>query len=276
MHDFTTAITERLLPSIKDIFRRFVATSVFFPTEHLYVELQRNPRQLELLENGFNTTYRIAHLNSDYHLLFIVNRNSFSVIVAPSDSIDNTPTTTNLSVSPNRQLNMYMYGVKANGHGPKISGNALNSAAMMICHEMRIPELYISDAAGVACYWNEQIELHHFSILRVIAGKPTFYESMPGHFLDADKAREEKQRLSNSISSEDKAFVNRYLESLAKKHLPLLGDSCGAINTIIQKGLSLLGSHPAIFKYVATPYKSRMKKTKKNKGKSPIKSRRRR
>jgi len=69
---------------------------------------------------------------------------------------------------------MYIYGVKANGEGPKISGNVFNKAALDICREMHIPQLFISDSAGIPCYWNENIELKHFSVLRVMVGKPTF------------------------------------------------------------------------------------------------------
>ena len=151
---------------------------------------------------------------------------------------------------------MYVYGVKANGEGPPVSGTNLNKIMMLVCEAMHIPQVYISDSAGIRCHWNKDIELEHFSILRVIAGKPTFYESLKGDFFDVAKAQEEKTRIQSLVTPAEKALVEHYMNSLTNSSKEP-GD-CEALNTIIHRVYTDLktfrGGKPELFRYVATPY----------------------
>lgn len=151
-------------------------------------------------------------------------------------------------------------GVKANGKGPKISGNVFNKAALDICREMHIPQLFISDSAGIPCYWNENIELKHFSVLRVMVGKPTFYESMAGHFLNPEAAAKEKEAIHAAVSEEERTIIKDYLNSLKNPKDPSKSGICDQINEIINKvAKDESGNNKklAIYDYVATPYRAK-------------------
>jgi len=272
--EFMYIIQNKLLPIIDIIFSSYVYDPANFikPTEYLNTKLKEN-NGLTILESGFNSIYEIGEItDSDYRIIIKLNKTSFSLLIVPLDNFENTVNTNNIAFSPDRTLKMYVYGVKANGIGPQISGNVLNSAAFLICKAMHIPQLYISDSAGVKCYWDESIELQHFSILRVMAGKPTFYASLPGHFFDEAKAMAEIQKIQESITQEEKGYILHYLYSLKNKQEPSKGDDCNKINNIIENGIKILGAKPEIFRYIAMPYtessgKINTRKSKKRKSK---------
>lgn len=253
---FIQIISQKLLPLINELFQDYIDEPDNFlkPTNHLCTKLLNT--NLEKLEEGYNTVYRIDIIpDTNYQIILTINKNSFSLLIVSIDNFENTPEINNISVSPQRDIKMYIYGVKANGIGPKIKGNVLNSTAFEICKAMHIPELYISDSAGVKCYWDERIELEHFSILRVMVGKPTFYESLNGHFFNVEKAMEEKERIQTSITEEEKQYILYYLSCLQNnKKIDSEKDNCNKINEIIKRGLLLLPEKPEIFRYVATPY----------------------
>lgn len=258
-----TEIIQRFLPIIGELFRDFVPGSFTHPTEHLDKKL-RESNQLIALEQGFNSFYRIDVFDPGYQVVLQVNKNSFAILIVPLDNFENTNTTTNISFSPDRSKQMYIYGIKANGEGPKISGNTLNLSSIAICNAMHIPELYISDSAGIRCHWNPSMEVQHFSLLRVMIGKPTFYSSLPGHFFNVDAAMSEIAMLQREISEDDKAYIRYYLD------LSRTSGDCNRINDIIAKGMSLLKNPIEIFRFVATPYiptGGRRKKTRRSRRK---------
>ena len=119
---------------------------------------------------------------------------------------------------------------------------------------MHITQLYISDNASIKCYWDETIELQHFSILRVMVGKPIFYASLPGHFYEEEKVKEEIKKIQESINTEEREYILHYLTSLTNKFKISEGDDCKKIKKIIEKGKLVLGAKPEIFRYIATPY----------------------
>jgi hypothetical protein len=248
--EFNAIIRTSLLPVLHDLFHGYKKTDDFLqPTSHLYSELNQSP--FELLEDGFTRIYRIGVFDdNEYQVVLQINKNSFALLIVPLSNFENTSRTTNISCSPDRKNKMYIYGIKANGDGPKVSGNVLNQTIMLICKEMCIPQLYISDSAGVKCFWDDRIEIQHFSLLRVMIGKPTFYSSLPGHFFDPEEATKEITMLQKSTDEEDKAYIRHYLTFQPPKGQ----DDCNRLNHIISKGMDLLGPNPAIFKFVATPY----------------------
>jgi len=247
-------ITTHYIPVVANVFREYKESSnPFLPTTFLNSELQKNPRGLERLCAGFNSTYRIYRAGGA-QVILVINNSAFSMLIVPANSIDPTVRTTNFSVSANRQLNMYMYGLKANGLGPKVSGNELNATAVIVCRAMHIKKVYIYDAAGISCFWNPAIEIDHFSILRVLVGRPAFYESMPGEFFNAAAAAAEKQLLQRAISPEEKEYIIHYLDAVETNRPPSPLDRCERVRHIVHKALALLGPSPAIFSYVATPY----------------------
>jgi hypothetical protein len=102
-----------------------------------------------------------------------------------------------------------------------------------------------------------------------MVGKPTFYESMPGHFLNP--VSEEKQFIYNAITEEERTFIKEYLNSLKNDKDPSKSDVCNQINAIINKvskDTSGNDKNLEIYKYVATPYQAKeggKRKTKRGK-----------
>jgi hypothetical protein len=284
--EFIQIVNNKLLPIITKLFEQFVPKDFIEPTRYLdnkfkeeFGEESEKKHDIEVLEIGFNSYYKIGKIGEedDYMIVIKLNQSCFTLSIVPNDQYDyNSQETNYIAFSPERKYNMYIYGVKANGDGPKISGNVFNKAAFDICKAMRIPELFISDSAGIPCYWNENIELKHFSILRVMVGKPTFYESMPGHFLNP--VSEEKQFIYNAITEEERTIIKEYLNSLKEPKDPSKTDVCNQINAIIHKvskDSSGNDKNLEIYKYVATPYvaakeggKRKTKRGKTRKGKT--------
>jgi hypothetical protein len=190
-----------------------------------------------------------------------MNDKTFELRIATSSDIEN-PKSNYISFSRNDRLKMYVYGIKANGEGPPVSGTNLNKIMMLVCEAMRISSIYISDSAGIQCHWNKDVELEHFSILRVLGRKPTFYESLKGHFWNVEKANEEKDLLQRLVTPKEKELLNLYFASLTNPSVKR-GD-CKALQEIIHRAYEALkassGDIPELFRYVATPYIADRKK----------------
>jgi hypothetical protein len=263
---FIMILRNKLLPVIDTVFKKYNddddPNNFLKPTNHLDTVLKNFKHGLSVLQYGFNTIYKISDfVDSGYQIIMQINATTFTISIVPFDNIQNNVTNNYFGFSPERSKKMYIYSVKANGKGPKIKGNVLNQAVFFICKSMHIPQLYISDSASVQCYWNTYISLPHFSILRVMVGKPMFYEALTGHFYNQCRALKEKQLIQESITSEEREYISRYLEDLKEKkreHTISSNDyncSCDVLNRIIHKGLSVIDIHTAeLFKYVATPY----------------------
>ena len=171
------------MPLINELFTEYVDDltnkDYLKPTTHFYntinAKLKRKNSELEI---QYNMYYELGEFPcGEYKIIIIYNKTNFQLYIIGSivnfgkeSGINNT----NISFSDARTHKMYIYGIKTNGIGAKISGNILNKYAFEICKSMYIPKLYISDSAGIKCHWDEKIELNHFSILRVIVGNPTF------------------------------------------------------------------------------------------------------
>ena len=231
----------------------------FAPTEYLY----KNVAKLGLTEfkkGPMETTYDIGQIEGDFHIYVTLSNTAFQVQII-NNKVETQDSISNFGFSADRQRNMYIYGVKANGEGPKFPGKELNNLAFDICQLMHIPELFISDSAGVPCHYDKRIELDHFSILRVMAGKKsgekgyvegpgdTFYESLRGHFLNPEAAEKEKQTIYDGISAEERKLIREYLDSLDKPEDSSKSDICNQFNDIIKKV-----NAQEIFSYIAIPY----------------------
>ena len=192
---------------------------------------------------GFRHEYT-WNLPQNNKMVLLVGPRTFEIQIAQHDSTG----ANNVSVSFDRSHKMYMYGIKTND-APRLSGNSLNNIMFALCRAMHIKEVYISDQAGVSCFWDKDIQLNHFSILRVIAGKNTFYESLDGRFKDPIAAQHEKELIRKSISPTEKAEVMRYLKFTGS-------GNCHGINDIIEKAFSAIGhnANAAMFKYIMTPF----------------------
>ena len=148
--EFMKIITNKLLPIITTIFSSYVKTesdSFTKPTSYLNTQLKVEPKShdLQILQNEFNTIYEIDIIQgSDNKIIITLNDKCFTLSIVPLNNVENTIENNNFAISPYNKLNMYIYGVKANGSsGPKISGNALNNAALRIFNAMHIPQIYI-------------------------------------------------------------------------------------------------------------------------------------
>jgi hypothetical protein len=212
---------------------------------------------------GHKKEYNVQ-LTDKYQALISLFNKSFSITILPLIDGDiihgykEQGNTNNTSISYQDRRKMYIYGVKASSPlTPRISGTVLNRSMFDICKAMKIGQVFIADSAGVNCAWDESISVDHFSILRVIGGKATFYESLPGHFLNPEKAQEEKDILERETPFEEKVFIKKYLQLKKEKNT----EGCHRINAIIDSAIEKLNNHagnpkdfvPHLFEYVMTP-----------------------
>jgi hypothetical protein len=217
----------------------------------------------KVVELGHKKEYNVQ-LTDKYQALISLFNKSFSITILPLINGDITQgyeehgNTNNTSISYQDRRKMYIYGVKASSYlTPHISGTVLNRSMFDICRAMKISQVFIADSAGVNCPWDESISIGHFSILRVIGGKPTFYESLSGHFLNPEKAQEEKDILERETPLEEKDFIKKYLQLKKEKNT----EGCHRINAIIDSAIEKLNNHagkskdfvPHLFEYVMTP-----------------------
>lgn len=255
--EFMDLIYNILIPYNKGIFKDIVDLTTNGHTNHLFkVGLPKPFLLQEYAYNGtvFKKEYRYVIERSKCKIIIVLVPKNFTIFMNTyEDDNKNTPsfdesTSNNISISyqPNRK--MYIYGIKSLNE-PRIRGNTLNKCMFDICNSMKIPNVFISDAAGVPCAWDDKITLQNFSIIRAIVGKSTFYESLTGHFVDPEKAKLEKIILEQT-NDDDKAFINEYLKFNPIKN----SKGCDRINEITKSALNKLDKHPEITQYVMTPY----------------------
>ena len=252
-----------LIPVIEAIFKSYEdePTNITKPTSHFSQKMYEKDSEtdrfkfhdFELVQDSYNKQYKLADIEDvDFSVILTINSKCLTLSISPNDNFENNQNQSYFAFSPTQT--MYSYGVKANGNGPRMSGNVLNNLMFLVCQAMHIPQIYISDSAGVSCYYDSDVEIKHFSILRVIAGKPTFYSSLRGHFLSPTAAQDNINLLRSNLSEVKKEKVRKYLASVAQNDTNGITAMCDELNEIIDDSLSLLPLEPAMFKYVATPY----------------------
>jgi hypothetical protein len=251
------------------------------PMRHLNNKLIENclPFERKSEMGSYKNLYKIKNIDENYGLYLEINPFGLSISILDLKTNDNNENTNYISMYRETKKRMYMYSIKTNGKGPTVSGNTFNQIMFNVCKEMYITQVFISDSASVKCYWDNSIDINHFSLMRVIIGKPTFYSSIPGNFANPEAALNEIKILQEGITNEEKQFILDYLE----KKPQINNSSCNDLNKIIQKASNLLSSYPEIYKYIATPYvpniggrkkikKYKSKKNKKYKKRKSIKN----
>jgi len=247
-------ISEVLFPLLDRIFTNYVvpAANPFDPTNVLLQYLLRTSTSgLECIEHGFNSVFLVATIMDNFFVLLKLNTTCLTLFIS-DETMDSSENSTYIGLSPDRKRQMYVYGVKSGSIGPRISGNILNRLMIEICKRMHIESVFISDGAGVGCYCDSNTEIQHFSVLRVLLGKPTFYSSLPGNFEDPIKAHYEIKLLQNSISKHEKMILVEYMSKMTSQ-LTCTLDLCAQVNGIISRLLLLLSPHPAFFNYIVKP-----------------------
>jgi hypothetical protein len=273
-----TVIDDTFLPVLYDIFSRFEdgdfselpdrdanSKQLFFLDQQLKDPANRaryNRQIIPLSPKGDRN--QIYQLRVEPRLAFNIylDINSVGMQIRFSKTEENDENVTQISFGLDRVLNMYKYGVK-NGD-IKISGNSLNTFTFNICRAMKISQLYIGDNARIPCNYDATETIEHFSILRVICGKNTFYQTFPGHFLDTDAAAAEITMLrlpeaeGGLITDSERALMMQYMDSLKTVNTLSKSESnlkCREINDIIERIYRMFGNgKPAILQYIATPY----------------------
>uniref|UniRef100_A0A6C0ET67 Uncharacterized protein n=1 Tax=viral metagenome TaxID=1070528 RepID=A0A6C0ET67_9ZZZZ len=254
--EFIKLIYKILIPCIEHAFRGADINPISNGhTNHLFqVGL---PEPFVLNNRGFKKEYSYVIEMYKCKIIIVLGPRNFTIFIVPYIQEHNKNThnydegsSNTISITYQATRGMYIYGVKSLNE-PRISGSILNSCMFDICKSMKIPNVFIADEAGPNCMWSDRIKINNFSILRVIVGKPTFYEGLPGHFFDPKKAEAEKKILEQT-NEEDKAFIKEYLK-LEKIDNP---EGCDRINHITEQAIALLPDpkYPELTKYVMTPY----------------------
>jgi hypothetical protein len=266
-----------LIPKIHEAFSSFTFDPNDFekPTKHLNAKLKENcePFLRYSLPGAYKNLYKVDDIDEDYGVFLELTDFGMSICILDLDMFQNTPETNYISISRDTGKKLYIYGIKTNGVGPTVSGNVFNQVMYNICKEMFITQVFISDSASVQCYLDSNYGINHFSLMRTIIGKPTFYSSLPGHFFNQEAAQEEIEIVQSGTSAEDKQNIRDYLDKKNFRDTP--HESCDEINNIIQKASELLPAYPELYKYVVTPYIPPKKGGKRNTKKFAKKRRRR-
>jgi len=251
-----TIVYSTLIPKIKEVFSSFIFDANDFekPTKHLNAKLKENcePFLRFSLPNAYKNLYKIGDIDDEYGVFIELTDFGMSVSILDLDFFQNTSDTNYISISRDTGKKMYIYGIKTNGIGPTVSGNVFNQVMFNICKEMFITQVFISDSASVQCYFDNSLGINHFSLMRAIIGKPTFYSSLSGHFFNQEAAQIETEIVQNETSAEDKQNIRDYLDKKNFRDTP--AESCDEINNIIKRASALLPSYPELYKYVVTPY----------------------
>lgn len=272
-----TIIYSTLIPKVREVFSSFVFDPNDFekPTKHLNTKLKENcePFLRFSLAGAYKNLYKIGDIDDEYGVFLELTDFGMSISILDLDFFQNTPDTNYISISRDTGKRMYIYGIKTNGNGPTLGGNVFNKVMFDICKEMFVTQVFISDSASVQCYFDNTIGINHFSLMRAIIGKPTFYSSLPGHFFNQEAVQREIEIIQTGTSPEEKQNIRDYLDKKIFKETP--SESCDQINTIIQKASALLPPYPELYKYVVTPYVPPRKGGKRNTKKYSKKQRRR-
>lgn len=280
---FIQLISNDFLPKVAEIFQSFRPStdeSFWAPTAHLSRKLESG-EYFKIVEPGFSSVYKIGDVGFGYSLYLIINAFNLQLkITRDGDFYASDADSTYISISRQQSKGMYIAGLKTNTtHGPRISGKTMLDVMTKLGAAMQIPNIFISDAAGVKCFWDDSIEIEHFSIMRVIVGLLTFYSFLPGHFYNEAQAERETHFLQSNATEETKIKIQDYLHALKTKTSSHFPEGCNEINSIIKSSIhkckTEFGStHLAVLEYVVTPLvnkkggKRRLQKSKRKRRKS--------
>ena len=94
----STIITDLYIPKIKALFADFVFDDKDYlkPTKHLYNKLKINHDPFILIEDGFNSVYKIADIIESYGLFLEISSNGFMIRIGKNQ---NTSNDNNISIS---------------------------------------------------------------------------------------------------------------------------------------------------------------------------------
>jgi len=259
----------KIIEIVKSIFNQSPAGDMdeYQPTIFLSNYLERNLNNISDLifiqKSGTQLYFKVGNIDDEWVMYFLAYPKGFAIQVNkdPMDPDERKYNNITLSFDTNKQL--YFYGIKTSGYGPRISGKEFNKLMNDLAYCMKIKKFYISDSAGIKCHLNKSIEIEHFSIMRVIAGKSTFYATdFKGDFKEPKIAKDEINTINRIVSDDDKKLIRDYLESLKNtdiKESPENTEKCNRINKIIENVLNELSKKyyvPEILKFIATPYQS--------------------
>lgn len=130
----------------------------------------------------------------------------------------------NIGLSWDNVDKWYIYGVKTNDKGVFIPGNLAQKYAFEIAKACKLQKFFIHDAAVVNCKFGvseekdiqDKNDIEHFSLARILNGKPGFYEYPPiVNYYELQRAQAAKLHLSEYYKKLDdrekkilKDFVN--------------------------------------------------------------------
>lgn len=228
------------------------------PTSDLF-DLNLSIRYPILVNESRHKIYNLGELIKDIYLGLELYKTSLSLIFVDKDGIQLNRN--NVSFSWDRSKKMYVYGIKTNDMGAFVNGRTLNLYCMLIAKTMHITEIYVGDSAGVKCSWNTNIEIEHFTIARIIAGKQGYYESaLIGHYLDKNNAELAKQYLIENSSDVEKCLCKLFVKNIDTcTYAEILEmsdtDKCERVKNIISKyeHIIKIKFNSSLFKYIATP-----------------------
>ena len=217
---------DTLVIQIAELFRTYNPAIHRLPSEYLF---HKGLHGYELYpttnKKSLNRTYRISELDSAT-LCFELYAKCFAIKFFQNGTEANR---NNVQCSWDTPRHTYFLGVKMNDDGPRLPGKTAIRYLLAIAQAMTIKQIFVSDTASIG-----SIPIHNFSLLRIIAGKPGYYEQFPGRYLDPVAAAKSKSVLQsihpNNIQLCCQAMVDKK------------GD-VDELNRIVQGAIKLLKDH---------------------------------
>ena len=142
----------------------------------------------------------------------------------------------------------YIYGVKTNDKGVFISGNLAQKYAFEIAKSCKLREFFIHDAAVVNCKFGvseekdikDENDIKHFSLARILNGKPGFYENPPTvNYRQPDEAAKAKKYLVEvfyeTLDERDKKILKDFVNCARIYCSDIPITQCAELNQILEK-----------------------------------------
>ena len=239
-------------------------------TEYLFNNIRSNSyfesKYMHLYNNPNPTTkkfnlYTLSDPEDEYqkYVVLEVNKNSIGIYFKQydpemypgleefvDDGIEDL-NSNNIGLSWDNVDKWYIYGVKTNDKGVFIPGNMAQKYAFKIAGTCKLQKFFIHDAAVVNCKFGvseekdiqDKNDIEHFSLARILNGKPGFYENPPiVNYYELERAQAAKQYLSEyykTLDNKEKQILKDFVNCARIYCSDIPVSQCAELNIILKK-----------------------------------------
>jgi hypothetical protein len=211
---------DTLATHIAEVFRTYNPAIHRLPSEYLF---HKGLHGYEMYsKKPLNHVYKLAETDSATLCLELYAK-CFAIKFFQNGTEANR---NNVQCSWDTPRHMYFLGVKMNDDGPRLPGKTAIRYILTIAHAMTIKQIFVSDTASIGT-----VPIHNFSLLRIIAGKPGYYEQFPGRYVNSEAAAKSKSVLQS---------IHPNSIQLCYQHVVDKKGDVDELNRIVQAAIKLL------------------------------------